>query len=71
LAQQGAVRQHQVEITELRRKHEVEVDDWHRAIKTKEYQIAVLKEQITANQIRDSGVKSDKEKGYEIARSVT
>jgi len=71
LAQQGAVRQHQVEITELRRKHEVEVDDWQRAIKTKEYQIAVLKEQITANQIRDSGVKSDKEKGYEIARSVT
>jgi len=69
-AQQGVMREQLVDMAELRRKHLVEEEDWERAMKTKEYEIAVLKEQMNANLVRDSGVKSDKEKGYEIARSV-
>jgi hypothetical protein len=62
--------QHQVEMSELRRKHAVDIEDWERALKTKEYENAVLKEQLNANEINDFEKKSEMEKGYEIARTV-
>ena len=68
--QQDLNLQHQVAMAELRRKHAVDIEDWGRALKTKEYENAVLKEQLAANEVRDSGKTSEMEKGYEIARTV-
>lgn len=70
LAQQHLERQYQVHMTELKRKQKAEIEDWERAVKTKEYEISVLKEQLAADEIRNSSSQSDKEKGYEIARSA-
>ena len=41
-----------------------------RVVKTKEYEIAVFKEQLTSHDIRNSSINSEKEKGFELARTV-
>jgi chromosome segregation ATPase len=70
VAQQNLLRQHQVELTELKRKHKLDLEDWERAMKTKDYEISVLKEQMVSDEIRNSAFKSEKDKGFEFARSV-
>ena len=64
------VRQHETEIAEIKRQHLVEIDRSTRAIRTKEYEISVLKQQLADWQVRDSERKSEKEERDEMAQTV-
>ena len=69
ISHKDLVRQHQTEIAEMKRQYQVEIDRSTRAIRTKEYEISVLKQQLADWEVRDSERKSKMEERDEMART--